>query len=89
MVSLFSTLHFMLSFFFFKYYGKAEKTPHIRSHDYPLKKKEPKRVFGNVLKYAPQFSGPVRYLGCGNLEEVTSLILPADEVIRHQGEGRL
>lgn len=36
-----------------------QKKNHVRSHDYPLKK-EPKRVFGNVLKYALQFSGPVR-----------------------------
>lgn len=36
-----------------------------------------------------QVGGPVRHFDCVNLEEVTSLILPADAVIRHQGAGRL
>lgn len=36
-----------------------------------------------------QVGGPVRHFDCVNLEEVTSLILPADAVIRLQGAGRL
>lgn len=42
------------------------------------------KIASTVLKEKMQFSTPVRELDCGNLE-VTSLILPADEVIRHQG----